>query len=101
MAGRQPQRVGNILSELFTRRGYGRVQAENEFAEAWQVAAGEELAAQTCVGRLRRGVLEVGVANSLVAQELVFCERKIIRRLREQLPQATIERLRLRVGPLQ
>ncbi len=69
---RGPQAIGNVLSELMSRRGFARVQSAAAYEEAWREAAGPLIAKYTRVGLLRRGTLEVVVANSTLVQELGF-----------------------------
>ena len=65
---RGPEPVGEILSRLFVARGLGRVQGRLHLEKAWvEVAA--EFAPKTRLGSLRRGVLEVIVANAVLLQE--------------------------------
>jgi predicted nucleic acid-binding Zn ribbon protein len=87
-----------VLAQLITARGYGRIQADADFAAAWQAAAGDVLARYTCPGRLRRGVLEITVSNSTIVQELTFQKQRILSELQEQLPDARIRDLRFRIG---
>jgi hypothetical protein len=68
----QPKKVAEVISQVVQRRGYAQVRNLGEWNDAWRAAAGEAFAAVTEVGQLRRGVLEVTAANSLVMQELGF-----------------------------
>jgi hypothetical protein len=56
---RGPQAIGNVLSELMSRRGYARVQSAAAYDAAWRETAGPLAAAYTRVGQLRRGTLEI------------------------------------------
>jgi predicted nucleic acid-binding Zn ribbon protein len=94
------RRIADILSELQSRRGYARVAAGNDLAAAWRQAAGEAIARQTRVGTVRRGVLEVMTANSMLAQELQFQKERIVARLTELLPEEKIRDVRCKVGPV-
>jgi hypothetical protein len=49
---------------------------------------------------VRRGVLEVLVGNSTLAQELGFQKKSLVKRLAELLPEEKIRDLKFRVGPL-
>jgi len=89
-----------VLAQLITARGYGRIQANADFAAAWQAAAGETLARFTRVGQLRRGQLEVTVANSTIMQELTFQKQQILAKLQHELAEAKIRGLRFRVGAI-
>ena len=95
---RGPQAIGNVLSELMARRGYARVQSAAAYDAAWREAAGPLVAKYTRVGMLRRGTLEVVVANSTLVQELGFQKDAMLKRLAEFLPDEGIQRLRFRVG---
>ena len=67
---REPKRLSDILGELFTVRGYGRLQARQELEAAWNAALGEPLCRQTRLGEVRHGVLSVTVAHSTLLGEL-------------------------------
>ena len=98
---RGPQTIGNVLSELMSRRGYARVQSAAAYDGAWREAAGPLVAEYTRVGLLRRGTLEVVVANSTLVQELGFQKRMLLRKLAALLPDEGIENLRFRVGNIE
>jgi predicted nucleic acid-binding Zn ribbon protein len=97
---RQPKPVKDVLAQVVQRKGYATVRAAGQFNEAWAAAAGEPFAATTEVGALRRGVLEVYAANSLVMQELTFEKERILAALQTALPDASIKQLRFRVGAI-
>jgi predicted nucleic acid-binding Zn ribbon protein len=96
-----PQRIGDVLSELMARRGYARVQAGQAYEEAWNAAAGPLAAQYSRVGALRRGTLEVIVANSTLIQEFVFQKSEILKSLAQRLPDQGIKDLRFRLGAIQ
>lgn len=95
---RQPKPIGDVIAQLVQRRGYAQVRAASEWNQAWQDAAGEHFARVTEVGQLRRGVLEVTAANSLVMQELGFEKERILAALQAARPEAGLKQLRFRVG---
>lgn len=66
----QPQQLGNVLSQLFALRGYGRSQAGRQLQDVWQQLAGSSIAGQTKVQGIRNGVLQIAVTNSAMLQEL-------------------------------
>jgi predicted nucleic acid-binding Zn ribbon protein len=98
---RRPKKIADVLAQLITLRGYGRIQADADFGAAWQAAAGPALARHTRAGRLRRGVLEITVTNSTVVQELTFQKQRILAELEAQVPDARIRDLRFRIGSIQ
>jgi predicted nucleic acid-binding Zn ribbon protein len=95
---RGPQKIGNVLSELMSRRGYARIQSAEAYEAAWREAAGPLAAKYTRPGQLRRGTLEVVVANSTLMQELGFQKQGLLETLGRLLPDEGIKSLRFRVG---
>jgi predicted nucleic acid-binding Zn ribbon protein len=101
MSKSRPQPIADVLAELMSRRGYGRERSGQQWEEVWRAAAGPLVADNTRVGTVRRGKLEIIVANSTLMQELTFQKTAILDRLREELPGETIVDLRMRVGAIQ
>ena len=97
---RQPKRIGEAVAQAIHRYGYGRQSAGQALAKAWQEAAGETIAAQTRVGRLRSGVLDVVVASSIWMQELTFARDEILTRLKKAAPDQRITDFRFRIGAI-
>ena len=97
---RKPKAIGKILAQLIPARGYGRIKSTANFAEAWQTAVGPALANFTLPGQVRRGILEITVANSTMIQELTFQKQQLLTKLKTQLPDAKINDLKFRVGKI-
>ena len=95
---KEPRPVGDLLAQVVARKGYAQLRAASELADAWSQAVGEELAEQTRVGLIRRGVLDVLVANNLLMQELGFQKEQILIALQQQAPDANVKQIRFRVG---
>ena len=96
-----PEPLGEILSRLFTARGWGRRQAQLHLEQAWTDAAGPDIAAQTRVNGLRRGVLEIVVNNAVLLQELAhYHKRRLLEQLRQRLAGTSLTDLRFRAGVL-
>ena len=95
-----PEPIGDILAQLMARRGFARVRSAEAFDAAWRAAAGEMLSKFTRTGSVRRGKLEVTVANSTLVQELSFQKPQLLKTLAELLPDEKIDDLRFRVGPV-
>jgi predicted nucleic acid-binding Zn ribbon protein len=95
---REPQAIASILSELISRSGLARVRTQEHLEDAWREAIGEPGARYTRVGALRRGVLEILVANSVLLQELAgFQKQHLLDRIREILQSERIFDLRFRL----
>src|SRR5215467_13438282 len=96
---RGPQALSEILGELFTVRGYGRLRARLELEQAWEAALGEPLCRQTQLGEVRRGVLNVTVSHPALLEELAaFRKPELLAALRSGAPATTIHDIRFRVG---
>jgi predicted nucleic acid-binding Zn ribbon protein len=98
---RGPRPLSDILGELFTVRGYGRLRARQELESAWNAAVGEPYCHQTRLGEVRRGVLDVTVAHSTLLEELAaFRKPALLVALRSGALATTIRDIRFRVGPV-
>src|SRR5262245_628962 len=97
-----PEPLSEILARVFTARGWGRRQGRLHLERAWAETVGPEFAVQTRVAGLRRGVLEVVVANAVLLQELAhFHKRRLLEGLRGRLPGTTLTDLRFRAGVIE
>lgn len=94
------RKIADILSELTARRGYARIRATQTVDEAWCEAAGAPFAGKSRLGPIKRGVLEVIVANSMLAHEMQFQKERILARLGELLLDEKIRDIRCRIGPV-
>jgi predicted nucleic acid-binding Zn ribbon protein len=94
----EPNPLGDVLSQLFARRGYGRVRGEGQLHALWNGIVGEELARRTRVMMLKNGVLHVGVANSALLSELAsFRKGELIEQLNAADGQLKIRDLKFRL----
>jgi len=94
-----PEKIGEILSRLFSARGWGRKQDRLRLERAWADAVGSDLAPQTRVAGIKRNVLEVEVKSAVLLQELTqFHKRRLLEALRKTLTGVTVADLRFRAG---
>jgi len=94
-----PENLSDVLGRLFVARGWGRVSERTRLETAWGEAIGPELAGQTRVGGLRRGVLEIEVRSAVLQQELTqYHKRSLLNDLRTRLPGVSIGDLKFRSG---
>ena len=93
-----PKPIADVLSQLIAKRGYARQRSAAALESAWCKAVGPQFAAATRAGSLRRGTLEITVANNLLAQELGFRKTELIEQLHKLAPDETITNLRFRTG---
>ncbi len=98
---RRPKKIADVLAQLITARGYGRIQADADFTAAWQAAAGATIAQYTRPGRLRRGILEVTVAQlERSSKNSPSKNNKSSPQLQTELPDAKIRDIRFRIGSI-
>jgi hypothetical protein len=96
-----PERLGDVLSRLFLSRGLGQQHDRLRLEAAWRDSLGEPRAARTRLGNLRRGVLEVIVADAVLHQELAgFEKRRILTQLQQTLGKTRVTELRFRLGSI-
>jgi hypothetical protein len=93
-----PKPIADVLAQLMARRGYARQQSAATYGEAWARAVGEPWNNFTQAGLVKRGALEVTVANSTLLQELGFRKTELLTKLGQLLPDQKIRDLRFRVG---
>ena len=96
-----PRPLSEILGNLFTVRGYGRLLVQQELEETWNAAVGEPCCWQTRLGEVRRGVLSITVAHSTLLEELAaFRKPALLEAIRASALGTTIHDIRFRVGPV-
>jgi hypothetical protein len=93
-----PERLGDVLGQLFVARGWGRRLERLQLETAWAEAAGPAIAGATRLGNLRRGVMEVIVGNAALLQELAhFQKRTLLEAFRSRTNNKVLD-LRFRLG---
>lgn len=96
---RGPRVLADVLSELFARRGYAQVEADDQMQTTWSEVAGAEVAAASRVVGLRSGCLEIIVQSSVLLHELaMFRQAELLTALQQRLPQSRLKRLKFRTG---
>jgi predicted nucleic acid-binding Zn ribbon protein len=96
---RGPEPLSEILSRLFTARGWGRTQERLRLEQVWNDVSGPEIAPHARVVGLKRGVLEIEVGQGALLHELVsFHKRRLLAGLKEKLPGVPLRDLRFRTG---
>jgi len=96
---RDPQKIADVLTDLFAQRGYAQIDTADERQSAWTKIVGD-LSKYTIAGELRRGVLQILVSNSVVMQELTFRKQGLLAELKRTLPKHKIKDVRFRLGKL-
>ena len=103
---RRPKGVKDVIATVMAKQGYAAVKGIGAVAQAWgdvanRVLGDAAIARQTCAGAVKRGVLEVTVANHVVMQEINFLRPGLTKAIQEAMPDARITSLRFKVGRIQ
>ena len=96
-----PERISDILTQLMSRRGFARVRGAEAYQSAWNEASGPLGAQYSRTGQLKRGTLEIVVANSTLIQEFGFQKSDMLATLNRLLPDHNIKDLRFRLGAIE
>ncbi|TWU57849.1 DUF721 domain-containing protein [Rubripirellula reticaptiva] len=91
------RRIGSLISQLMSRKGYARSGVNEHLTETIVAAIGESLAASCRVGNLRAGVLQVFVSDSATLQELNFQKRAILRQFQKDVAGNKVNDIRFRI----
>lgn len=92
-----PTKIGDVLSKVLARYGYGQSTARLELETAWREVVGSPADQGTRVGGLRRGVLEILVDNAVLLQELDgFHKQRLLEQLQGRLRHNRVTALRFR-----
>jgi predicted nucleic acid-binding Zn ribbon protein len=95
---KEPAALGDVLSQLFVLRGYGRVRGDRQLREIWSEVAGEVIARQTRVAGIKNGVLQVGVGSSALLSELAaFHKPSLLERLQAEQPQLNVRDIKFKL----
>ena len=93
-----PKRIGSLVSQLLSRRGYAQVLIGEELQTLLAAEVGGDLAGSVRAGNVKRGVLHVYLADSVTHQELAFRKRAILKRLQSALPSGGIRDIRFHIS---
>jgi predicted nucleic acid-binding Zn ribbon protein len=98
-----PQLLSDVIAKLVIARGWSRSAERAKIEAAWSdavVSVSAEIdITQTRIVSLRRGILEIEVRMPVLLQELSqFHKRPLLAKLRERLPNLTINDLKFKTG---
>jgi len=66
----RPSSLGRLLDQVFRRRGIAEKSGQERLSAMWAEVTGERIGQKSYVRQLRGGVLEIGVRNGAVLEEL-------------------------------
>ncbi len=91
------RKIGSLVNQLMSRRGYAQITSKAELAETVIAVVGAEIGAAIHVGNQRAGVLQIYASDSVTLQELNFKKRQILQRIQTSHPQSNVVELRFRI----
>lgn len=91
--GGWPVRLGDILAPSLERLGPRGLWTEAKLRKVWTDVAGEQVAANAVVKRLRGTVLEIEVASDAWATEMTYLAPAFIERLNTDLGAGTVTQI--------
>lgn len=90
------RRIGSLVSQLMSRRGYAQVATNEHLHHSITTVIGE-LSSDCQIGNLRGGVLQVFVSDSVTLQEMNFQKRAILKQLRQDVADNKVTDVRFRI----
>lgn len=94
-----PERVGDILARAMREAGLRKPSGGPDLDAVWREVAGEDVAANSRVASIRRGIMTIEVFSAPLRQELEIYRRdELLRALRDRLGGAGPERLAFRLA---
>lgn len=95
---RKPKKAQLLINNIIARRGIAAEKSNQKLQNVWDSVVGMDVANQTKVASVRRGTLEVIVANSSLMQLLSFSKHEYKEEINQQMQNEEIKDLRFRIG---
>lgn len=90
--------LSKALSELIALKGLGRIQGDQRLKDAWEQAAGEKIAGQTSVTGIKNRIVQVGVVNSALLNELnSFHKGSLLQKLQAEYGKQDVRDIKFRL----
>ncbi len=94
-----PEPIGDILTRLFTSRGWTRRLERQRLESLWTDICPESYRSDSRVLSLKRGILEIEVRSTVLMQELAqFHERSLLAKLQTKLANPKLKKIKFRLG---
>jgi len=91
----RPTPLGQLLVRVIRQRGIAEKSGQQKLNAIWADAAGERIGHRSSVKRLRDGVLEVGVRNGAVLEELnSYLKHNLLSGIQAKYPDLRIRSLK-------
>jgi hypothetical protein len=89
--------VSSVLDRLIEEKGYANEQSTQIICDVWRAAVGDEMFNQSRVGKVKRGVLQIIVLNSIILSELEYSKPKALQQFQVAIPQFKIKSIRFKL----
>lgn len=86
-----------VLSRVMMARGWGKVSAQARLEATWHTVVGPQWKPFTQALALKRGVLEIRVADAITHQQLAMSKTQLLQGMQEALGNQ-VKSLKMRVG---
>lgn len=91
----RPTALGRLLDQVVRRRGIAEKSGQQELNTMWADIAGERIGQRSHVRRLHSGVLEIGVRNGAVLEELSsYLKHDLLQTIQSRHPEFSIQSLK-------
>ena len=91
----RPVQLGQLLGNLVRKRGLAEQSSRSELEDIWRTSAGERVASKSYVKRLKNGVLEIGVTNGAILEELTcYLKHELLPAIQQKHPEPPITSLK-------
>lgn len=94
-----PQHLAQTISRLLSLRGIAQQRGHRELDDLWKQLVNSQVARQTRVHDVQRGVLRISVNNAPLLSELVSFHRiELLKKLQSEHPELNIQDIKFRLN---
>jgi hypothetical protein len=87
----QPQRIGPLLSEILSEKGYLTFCKEYAIMQKWGLIVDTRLAAASICERIEDGIMYVKVKSAPWRLEAAYCKEKVLNKIHNDFGCPTIK----------
>lgn len=93
-----PRPLSEVISKIIAMRGLARSHGNVQLEDIWQEVAGERIGNQTKPTGVKKGVLQIGVANAAMLGELTsFHKPSLLSTLQEEHADQNIQDIKFKL----
>lgn len=87
----QPQRIGALLSEVLSEKGYLTFCKEYNILQKWGLIADKRLAVASTCERIENGIIYVKLKSAPWRHEAVYCKDALLKKIQKDFGCPTIK----------